>query len=46
MPQSDDVLISYDVDDDIPAKVVTDGSWIMLILINFVSNAFKQCVIR
>ena len=42
MPKSEAVSVEYHVDDGIPKAVMTEGSWISMILVNFVSNAFKH----
>ena len=34
--------MSYHVSDEIPEAIDTDGSWAFMILLNFVSNAFKS----
>ncbi len=35
------MAVEYHVSDDISRAIVTDGSWVFMILLNFVSNAFK-----
>lgn len=41
MPHNASVHVEYVCSDDIEEGVVTDGSWVFMILLNFVSNAFK-----
>ena len=42
MPHNENVTVEYSVSDDLPDLVLTDGSWVFMVLLNFVSNAFKS----
>ena len=42
MPKPKDVTVQYHVSDEIPQVVMSEASWISMILVNFVSNAFKH----
>jgi len=42
MPHRDEVRVEYSVGDEIAEAVLTDGSWVFMIFINFASNAFKS----
>ena len=42
MPHRDEVRVEYSVGDEVAEAVLTDGSWVFMIFINFASNAFKS----
>ena len=42
MPHNEEVRVEYFVSDDIAEAVDTDGSWVFMMVLNFVSNAFKS----
>ena len=42
MPHRDEVRVEYSVGDEVAEAVLTDGSWVFTIFINFASNAFKS----
>ena len=41
MPHNDQVRVDYFVSEDIAQVILTDGSWVFMMLLNLISNAFK-----